>query len=264
MMNAGLAEVCILPRTAKHRQAPTLHNMSTNLPRDSTIERARANMIEQQIRTWEVLSQEVLDILQIVHREEFVPEPYRALAFVDTEVPLVVDGEETGETMLPPKFEARILQEVAVRANDTVLEIGAGSGYMAALLAFKAERVVTVEIDPRLQAFARSNLARAGVRNVRVDLGNGVGSGVDRDGAGWLSIGEVDVLVVSGSLPFLPKSLLAQVRIGGRLAAVLGDAPAMSAEIWRRTGEDTWDTVKIFETVVKRLRDAPRVSRFTF
>ncbi|MGI9026480.1 MAG: protein-L-isoaspartate O-methyltransferase family protein, partial [Burkholderiaceae bacterium] len=138
--------------------------MSTNLPRDSATERARANMIEQQIRTWEVLSQDVLDILQIVHREAFVPEPYRALAFVDTEVPLVVDGEETGETMLPPKFEARILQEVAVRANDTVLEIGAGSGYMAALLAYKAERVVTVEIDPRLKAFAESNLARAGVR----------------------------------------------------------------------------------------------------
>ena len=234
--------------------------MSTNLPRDSTIERARANMIEQQIRTWEVLSQEVLDILQIVHREDFVPEPYRALAFVDTEVPLIVDREETGETMLPPKFEARILQEVAVRANDTVLEIGSGSGYMAALLAFKAERVVTIEIDPRLKTFAELNLARAGVRNVRVELGNGVGS----DSASRPSIGEVDVLVVSGSLPFVPKSLLDRVRVGGRLAAVVGDAPAMSAEIWRRTGEATWDTVKIFETVVKRLRDAPRLSRFVF
>ncbi len=238
--------------------------MSTNLPRDPAVERARANMIEQQIRTWEVLSQDVLDILQIVHREAFVPEPYRALAFVDTEVPVVVDGEGTGETMLPPKFEARILQEVAVRANDTVLEIGAGSGYMAALLAFKAERVVTVEIDPRLKAFAESNLARAGVRNVRVDLGNGVGTGVDNAGAGWPAIGTVDVVVVSGSLPFVPKSLLDQVRIGGRLAAVVGDAPAMSAEIWHRTGEEIWDTVKIFETVVKRLRDAPRLSQFTF
>ena len=234
--------------------------MSINLPRDTAIERARANMIEQQIRTWEVLSQDVLDILQIVHREAFVPEPYRALAFVDTEIPLVVDGEETGETMLQPKFEARVLQEVAVRANDSVLEIGTGSGYMAALLAFKAERVVTVEIDPRLKSFAESNLARAGVRNVRVDLGNGVGV----DGAGWAAIGEVDVVVVSGSLPFVPKSLLDQVRIGGRLAAVVGDAPAMSAEIWRRTGEETWDTVRMFETVVKRLRDAPRVSRFVF
>ena len=230
--------------------------MSTHLPRDSGTERARANMIEQQIRTWEVLSQDVLDILRIVHREDFVPEPYRALAFVDTEVPLVVDGEETGETMLPPKFEARILQEVAVRANDSVLEVGTGSGYMAALLAFKAEHVVTVEIDPRLKHFAEANLARAGVGNVRVDLGNG--------SAGWPAIGEVDVVVVSGSLPFVPRSLLDQVRVGGRLAAVVGDAPAMSAEIWRRTGEETWDTVRIFETVVQRLRDAPHVSRFTF
>ncbi len=236
--------------------------MSTNLPRDSAIERARSNMIEQQIRTWEVLSQEVLDILQIVHREDFVPEAYRALAFVDTEIPLIVDSEETGETMLAPKFEARILQEVAVRANDTVLEIGAGSGYMAALLAFKAERVVSVEIDPRLKAFAESNCARANVHNVRVELGNGVGD--DESASGWSAIGEVDVLVVSGSLPFVPKSLLDRVRIGGRLAAVVGDAPAMSAQIWRRTGEATWDTVKIFETVVKRLRDAPRLSRFTF
>ena len=248
--------------------------MSTNLPRDRAIERARANMIEQQIRTWEVLSQEVLDILQLVHREDFVPEPYRALAFVDTEIPLVVNGEETGETMLAPKFEARILQEVAVSANDTVLEIGAGSGYMAALLAFKAERVVSIEIDPRLKAFAETNCARANVRNVRVELGNGVGDSVDAytgadsrpesSRSAWSAIGEVDVLVVSGSLPFVPQSLLDRVRIGGRLAAVVGDAPAMSAEIWRRTGEKSWDTVKIFETVVKRLRDAPRVSEFTF
>ena len=233
---------------------------SIHLPRDAAVERARANMIEQQIRTWEVLSQDVLDTLQIVHREAFVPQPYRALAFVDTEIPLVVDGEETGETMLQPKVEARILQEVAVRAGETVLEIGAGSGYMAALLAFKAERVVTVEIDPRLKSFAESNLARAGARNVRVDLGNGIGV----DGAGWPAAGSVDVIVVSGSLPFVPKALLGQLRIGGRLAAVVGEAPAMSAEIWRRTGEQTWDTVRIFETVVKRLRDVPRASRFVF
>ena len=269
LMNARPAEAPASEadfRSSHPRFNHQLNTMGTNLPRDSTIERARANMIEQQIRTWEVLSQDVLDILHIVHREDFVPEPYRALAFVDTEIPLIVDGQETGETMLAPKFEARILQEVAVRANDSVLEVGAGSGYMAALLAFKAERVVTVEIDPRLKAFAESNLARAGVRNVRVELGNGVGSGGGGDfrGAGWPAIGEVDVLVVSGSLPFVPKSLLDQVRVGGRLAAVVGDAPAMSAEIWRRTGEATWDTVKIFETVVKRLRDAPRVSQFVF
>jgi protein-L-isoaspartate(D-aspartate) O-methyltransferase len=222
----------------------------------NTVERARANMIAQQIRTWDVLSEDVLSLLETMHREEFVPPAYRALAFVDTEIPLVIDGEETGETMLAPKFEARMLQEIDARPDEFVLEIGSGSGYMAALLACRANRVVTVEIDPRLKAFAERNLARAGVANARVDLGNG--------SSGWAAVGEVDVLVVSGSLPFLPDSLRRQVRIGGRIAAIVGEAPAMSAEICKRTGDDAWETVKLFETVVKPLREAPRVSHFEF
>lgn len=223
---------------------------------DPSIERARSNMIEQQIRTWEVLAQDVLDVLEVVRREAFVPEPYRRLAFTDTEIPLVVNGEETGEVMLQPKIEARVLQEVAVRPGENVLEIGSGSGYMAALLAHKAGRVVTVEIDPRLRAFAEHNLKTAGIDNVRVDLGNGA--------SGWPAAGEVDVLVVSGSLPSLPQSMLEQVRIGGRIVAVVGDAPAMSAVLCRRTAKDVWETVRVFETVVRRLRDAPYVSRFEF
>lgn len=224
--------------------------------RDSAVERARTNMIAQQIRTWDVLSQDVLDLLEHIHREKFVPEPYRSLAFVDTEIPLVVDGEETGETMLPPKFEARILQEVAIRQSETVLEIGTGSGYMAALLGSSATTVTSVEIDPRLKAFAEANLQRAGVRNVRVDLGNGAG--------GWPVVGPVDVIIVSGSLHALPQSLLNQVRVGGRIAAIVGDAPAMTTVVVHRTGEQAWKTVKIFETVVQRLREAPHVSQFTF
>lgn len=223
---------------------------------DSPVERARANMIEQQIRTWDVLSEDVLALLQHVHREKFVPTPYRGLAFVDVEIPLVVDGEETGETMLQPKFEARVLQEVAVQRDETVLEIGAGSGYMAALLGSCGASVVTVEIDPRLKAFAEANLARAGVKNVRVDLGNGAG--------GWPLAGEVDVAIVSGSLPSVPKSLLRQIRVGGRVAAIVGDAPAMTLVVCHRTGEDSWKTVTIFETVVRRLREAPHVSSFQF
>ena len=230
--------------------------MNATTTRDVALERARTNMIEQQIRTWEVLDLDVLGLLNVVRREEFVPAPYRALAFVDTEVPLVVDGEETGEKMLAPKFEARILQEVAIQTGDAVLEIGAGSGYMAALLAQKADRVTSVEIDPRLKSFAEANLARAGVRNVRVALGNGA--------TGWPAAGEVDVIVVSGSLPYLPDALRAQVRIGGRIAVVLGDAPAMTAQLWRRTGDDTWTSVTLFETVVPRLREAPHVSQFIF
>ena len=224
--------------------------------RDSAVERARANMIAQQIRTWDVLSEDVLELLQRVRREHFVPEPYRGLAFVDTSIPLVVDGSETGETMLQPKFEARVLQEVAVRGDETVLEIGAGSGYMAALLACRGDRVVTVEIDPRLKAFAEANLARAGIRNVRVDLGNAAD--------GWTPAGPVDVVIVSGSLPAVPRSILTQIRVGGRIAAIVGDAPAMTFIVVHRTGEDAWKTVPIVETVVKRLREAPHVSRFEF
>ena len=230
--------------------------MNPTPARDIDVEHARTNMIAQQIRTWDVLAQDVLDLLQHIHREQFVPEAYRALAFVDTEIPLVVDGEETGESMLQPKFEARILQEVAIRQDETVLEIGTGSGYMAALLGSLAARVTTVEIDPRLKGFAEANLQRAGVRNVRVDLGNGA--------TGWPPAGEVDVVIVSGSLHALPQSLLDQVRVGGRIAAIVGDAPAMTAVVVHRTGEQAWKTVNLFETVVKRLRDAPRISRFTF
>jgi protein-L-isoaspartate(D-aspartate) O-methyltransferase len=229
--------------------------MQNQTPRDGAIERARDKMIAQQIRTWDVLDEAVLDLLSLVHREDFVPPSYRNLAFVDTEIPLVIDGTESGETMLAPKFEARMVQEVAVQSDDVVLEIGTGSGYMAALLAQQAARVVTVEIDPALKAFAEANLARAGITNVRVDLGNGAG--------GWAAAGEVDVIVVSGSLPDLPQSMLDQVKVGGRIAAVIGDAPAMTAEI-RHRGVNGWTTVNLFETVVKRLREAPHVSRFTF
>ena len=220
------------------------------------IEQARANMIEQQIRTWDVLAQDVLDLLAVVRREDFVPEAYRSLAFVDMEIPLLVDGSESGETMLQPKFEARILQELAVRRDDAVLEIGAGSGYMAALLAHKAGHVVSVEIHPALKLLAERNLARANVKNVRVQGGDGA--------QGWPSAGPVDVLLVSASLPFIPQPMLLQLRIGGRLAAVVGDAPAMSAEIVKRTGTESWETIKLFETNIKPLVNAPHRSRFSF
>lgn len=244
------------PSTGMNPSTLPRSSLQQPLTHDNPVEHARANMIAQQIRTWDVLSQDVLDLLQAVRREDFVPPAYRALAFVDTEIPLVVDGEETGETMLQPKFEARVLQEIALRPNETVLEIGTGSGYMAALLGAIVERVVTVEIDPRLKAFAEANLARAGIGNVRVDLGNGA--------EGWPVAAGVDVLIVSGSLPFLPPSLMTQVRVGGRIAAIVGDAPAMTAVIVHRTGEQAFKTVKLFETVVRRLREAPRVSQFEF
>ena len=180
-------------------------------------EKARFNMIEQQVRPWDVLDQSVLDLLFVVKREDFVPPDYRALAFSDMEIPLRIDGADTGERMWSPKLEARILQEVAIKRRDLVLEIGTGSGYMAALLAHKAQQVVSVEIDPRLQAFAAVNLGRAGVHNVRLETGDA--------SRGWPGRAPYDVIVVTGSLPVLPDSLRRQLKVGGRPEPSVGPRP---------------------------------------
>jgi protein-L-isoaspartate(D-aspartate) O-methyltransferase len=215
------------------------------------IEQARFNMIEQQIRPWNVLDQDVLDLLHIVKREQFVPAAYQNLAFADVEIPL-----PGGEAMFNPKVEARIVQELAVKKHENVLEIGTGSGYMAALLAHKARHVTTVEIQPEAAKLARENLARAGVDNVTVEEGNGA--------SGWNKGSLYDVIVVSGGLAVLPEALLQQVKVGGRIGAILGEAPAMSFNIITRTSETGYDTVKVFETNVKPLTGAPAPSRFQF
>lgn len=219
-------------------------------------ERARFNMIEQQIRPWEVIDQTVLDLLAVVKREEFVPPAFRALAFVDTEIPLKLDGRDTGETMLAPRVEARTLQGLGLRNSDLVLEIGTGSGYMAALLAHRARHVTTVEILPELHAFAEANLRRSGVTNVKATVG---------DGAQGYSLGhELDVIVLSGAVPAVPDAFLQQLRIGGRLAAIVGVDPAMSLQIITRTGPASFSTVKLFETRAKPLRNVAKPSRFRF
>jgi protein-L-isoaspartate(D-aspartate) O-methyltransferase len=219
------------------------------------IEQARFNMIEQQIRTWDVLDTEVLDLLHIVKREAFVPEAYRSLAFVDTEIPL-----PGGENMLPPKFEARMLQEAAVRKHETVLEIGAGSGYMAALLAHRALHVSTVEISPELKAMAEKNLKAYGIDNVNVVLGNGA--------FGWEGSGQYaapyDVIVISGSLPVLPDAFLRQIKVGGRILCVIGELPVMEARLVTRTSETGFHTQNLFETCVTPLRNAVHPSHFKF
>lgn len=225
-------------------------------PSASATEQARSNMIEQQIRPWEVLDQSILDLLLLVHREEFVPPHLRALAFVDFELPLNIDGVVTGETMFAPKVEARLLQELGIHPHEQVLEIGTGSGYMAALAAHKAQTVWTIEIDPRLQAFGAANLARAGVRNARVEGGDGC--------VGWPAHAPYDVIIVSGSLPFLPPALLDQLKIGGRLAAIVGSAPAMSAQIVTRISQDGFEPLSLFETCAKALRNARHPSTFRF
>lgn len=215
------------------------------------IEKARFNMIEQQIRTWDVLDQDVLDLLVVVKREAFVPAAYKSLTFIDTGIPLT-----GGEYMFTPKMEARILQEIAAKKHEHVLEIGAGSGYMAALLAHKARHVTTVEIDPMLKEFAQKNLSDYGVTNADVVLGNGA--------QGWAKGAPYDAIVISGSLPVLPDSLLQQIKVGGRIFAIIGESPVMTAQLITRVSDTAYSTVKIFETDVKPLREALAPSHFVF
>jgi protein-L-isoaspartate(D-aspartate) O-methyltransferase len=215
------------------------------------IEQARFNMIEQQIRPWNVLDQDVLDLLHVVKREQFVPQAYAALAFADTEIPLA-----DGASMLTPKIEARLLQEVMLKKHETVLLVGAGSGYLAALLAHKGRQVTAVELSPQLKTLAEANLARAGVANVTVELGNAA--------EGWAPGAPYDVIVISGSLPVLPDAFLKQLKVGGRIAAIVGEPPVMTCNITTRVSDTAFDTVKVFETNVKPLAGAPVLSHFEF
>ncbi|WP_343728343.1 protein-L-isoaspartate O-methyltransferase [Duganella sp.] len=215
------------------------------------IEQARFNMIEQQIRPWDVLDAEVLELLHVVKRENFVPAAHKALAFADIEIPL-----PGGEAMLAPKIEARLLQDLALKKHESVLLIGAGTGYLAALLGHKAQKVTAVEVSPELKALAEQNLAANGVTNVTVELGNGA--------QGWSNGAPFDVIVVSGSLPVLPEAMLQQLKVGGRLAVIIGQAPAMKAQLITRTGEAGYDTRTLFETNVKPLASAVAPSQFKF
>jgi protein-L-isoaspartate(D-aspartate) O-methyltransferase len=215
------------------------------------IEQARFNMIEQQIRPWNVLDQDVLDLLHVVKREQFVPQQYQNLAFADVEIPL-----PGGEAMLAPKIEARILQELLLKKHENVLLVGVGSGYLAALLAHKGRQVTAVEISPELKALAEQNLANARIGNVTVELGNAA--------EGWAKGAPYDVIVVAGSLPVLPEAFLKELKVGGRMLAIVGEAPVMSCNVVTRVADSAYDTVKVFETNVKPLAGARAVSHFEF
>ena len=215
------------------------------------LEQARFNMVEQQIRPWEVFDEDVLDLLFVVKREEFVPAAYVPLAFADVEIPL---GH--GACMLTPKIEAHALQALHVRKSDKVLEIGTGSGHMAALLAAHAEHVWSVEIVPQLAEKARATLKRLDIGNVTVETGDAA--------LGWQAHAPYDVIMVSGSLPLLPPQLTSQLKVGGRLFAVVGEAPVMEARLITRLTEDAFSSVALFETVVPALINAPQPARFTF
>ncbi|WP_323118392.1 protein-L-isoaspartate O-methyltransferase family protein [Burkholderia alba] len=215
------------------------------------IEKARFNMIEQQIRPWDVLDQEVLGLLSVVKRENFVPAAYRDIAFADLELPLPGD-----QKMLFPRVEARILQELAIKKHESVLEIGAGSGYMAALLAHRSQHVVTVEIDPTLAKLAEDNLKNNGVTNAEVVLGDG--------SRGLPAKAPYDVICVSGGLPVVPQELLEQLKVGGRLAAFVGGRPVMKAQIITRIDDKQFRVADVFETYVEHLANAVEPSRFKF
>jgi protein-L-isoaspartate(D-aspartate) O-methyltransferase len=215
------------------------------------IEQARFNMIEQQIRPWEVLDQGVLSLLALVRREEFVPPACRALAFIDTEVPL-----PERQFMLAPRVEARLLQELTLARHEHVLEVGAGSGYMAALLAHQSQRVTTLEIRPTLVAMARANLQRAGIVNAQV---------VEADGAqGHAAQAPFDAIVLSGSVAEVPAALLAQLKVGGRLVAIVGQEPVMRAVHITRVADQQFKRVELFDTVAPRLDGFGEPSRFHF
>jgi len=217
----------------------------------SPIEQARFNMIEQQVRPWNVLDGQVLRLLAEVKRENFVPRAYQGIAFADLEVPL---GH--GQVMLAPRLEARLLQDLAVQKTDKVLEVGAGSGFMAALLGAQAQRVLSLELVPELVTMARDNLQRASVGNVDVRQADG--------SQGAAADGPFDVIVLSGSVAEVPQALLQQLKVGGRLAAIVGEEPVMCATFITRTSETNFRTTKPWDTIAPRLQSFAEHSRFSF
>jgi protein-L-isoaspartate(D-aspartate) O-methyltransferase len=220
-----------------------------------TLAHLRFNMIEQQIRPWDVHDPDVLKLLEAIRREDYVPPAHRALAFFDMELPLG-DGKVPGEIMLAPKIEARTLNDLHVQKHETVLEIGTGSGFMAALLAHRAASVLTLEINPALAARAAETLRRNGVGNVEVR---------NADGSKPLPSGpSFDVIVLSGSVAQVPQNLLGSLKVGGRLAAIVGDEPMMRMHFVTRTGEGQWTTAQPWDTVAPRLLNFAEPSRFSF
>ena len=217
------------------------------------LNQARFNMIEQQIRPWEVLDPQVLNLLSVVRREDFVPLAHKALAFVDMEIPL---GAAPGQVMLAPRVQARLLQEMALKNTDKVLEVGTGSGFMAALIAHQAAHVLSLEVDPALAAQAQANLQQAGVRNVSVRVADG--------SQGATADGPFDAILLSGSVTQVPTALLQQLQVGGRLVAIVGDEPMMRATVVTRSSDSSFTTAEPWDVNAPRLSGFTEPSRFSF
>ena len=212
---------------------------------------ARHNMIEQQIRPWDVLDQRVLELIAALPREDFVPPGYLSLAYADINIPL-----EHGQTMMAPKVEARMVQALELKPRDTVLEIGTGSGYVPALLAKSSKHVYSVDIYADFVERAAQELTGHGITNVTLENGDAA--------SGWGAHQPYDAIAVTGSLPILPEQLRRQLKVGGRLFVVTGDEPVMSAQLITRVSEDGWSQRTLFETVLPTLVNAPQPPRFVF
>ncbi len=218
------------------------------------IEQARFNMIEQQIRPWDVLDAHVLQLLAVIKREDFVPLAHKALAFVDMEIPL--GSIALGQSMLSPKVEARMLQDLQIHKHETVLEIGTGSGFMTALLAHRAQFVTTLEIDPTLATSAGQTLENNDVYNAKV---------IHADGSRDLgSFDTFNVIVLSGSVAQIPSSMLDMLKIGGRCMAIVGDEPVMRATLVQRVSDTAFETKQSWDTVAPRLLGFAETPRFQF
>ena len=218
------------------------------------IEQARFNMIEQQIRPWDVLDAHVLQLLAVIKREDFVPLAHKALAFVDMEIPL--GSLALGECMLSPKVEARMLQDLQIHKHETVLEIGTGSGFMTALLAHRAQFVTTLEINADLAGKASQNLEQADVYNAKVVVAD-----ASKD---LSSHGSFNVIVLSGSIAQIPVNILNMLKVGGRCMAIVGDEPVMRATLVQRVSETAFETKRSWDTVAPRLHGFTETPRFQF
>ena len=214
-------------------------------------QQARFNMVEQQIRPWQVLDAQVLTVLSNVQRELFVPQAYVALAYTDTDIPL---GH--GEFMAPPRVAARLMHDLQLTGVEKVLEIGTGSGYMAALLAGRAQRLVSLEINAELASNARNNLQRAGISNVDVRVADG-SSGASGDAP-------FDAIVLGGSVAEVPQALLQQLAIGGRLMAIVGHDHVMVATLFTRTADAAWSSKGLWDHTAPRLHGFAEPTRFKF
>lgn len=222
-----------------------------------SLDRARFNMIEQQVRPWEVLDPAVLELLDRVRRDQFVPPAQKALAYVDMELPL---GQGADQVMLAPRVQARMVQDLAIKPTDKVLEIGTGSGYTTALLASLAQRVVSLEIDEAIASAARKNLQQAGITNADVRVADAAANGF----AACAAEGPWDAILVAGSVAEVPAGLLALLAKGGRLVTIVGHEPVMRATVVTRVDDAGFSTQQPWDTIAPRLRNFAEPSRFSF